>query len=162
MGNSQPPQASGFDLVNSFAHRTGSEIRLVLADPAVEVPPEAAFVLRRGGTDVRGEGELAVDDAGRRLVVRAPLAELTNGEWSLHLAADGGPAQLDCRLLVQGERPPVLLWGASALPSRLPTPHPRRKRAPAGQAGPTGPAARAKATLSRVRRVVSRRVRRSG
>lgn len=113
MGDSLPPPA-GFDLVGSYARRRGSDVEIVLAEPKSEILDSSVVVrLARGKKSVEATGALADEPGGRRLVVRAPRAALSDGNWTLTLRGhDGSPEPLAARLLVQGERPVVLLWGA--------------------------------------------------
>ena len=141
MGDSLPPPAE-FDLVGSFARRRGTDVEIVLADPKIEIGAAAAVVtLARGRQSVEATGTLAVGPRGRRLVVRAPRAALTDGNWSLTLRTGADSLEpLAARLLVQGDRPLVLLWGAKDKPSLAPAnrgaglPAKRRAAATAGRA----------------------------
>ena len=119
MGISAPPPAN-VDLVGSYARRRGTEVELVLWEPT-EALGATAMVLRRAGVDVDGSVALVEDERGRRLVCRAPQARLTDGQWSLHLVdTDEEPHRVAARLLVQGRRPVVLLWGGKAPASTAP------------------------------------------
>lgn len=155
MGSSRPPKAD-ISLVDSYAHRSGVNARLVLADPRVEVPAEATALLRhrKAHAELEVSCGLIDDERGRRLVIQVPLASLRDGIWTIRLRTADGTSSLGCRLLVQGDRPLVLLWGAKASPSILPRPHPR---SPA----PAGAADTARLTARRLAGAVSRRVRRS-
>lgn len=120
MGDSLPPPAE-FDLVGSYARRRGSKVEIVLADPKTEVSGSVVVRLARGKRTVEASGSLADDPRGRRLVVHAQRSALSDGNWSLTLiAADGSPEPLAARLLVQGQRPLVLLWGAKDKPTLQP------------------------------------------
>jgi hypothetical protein len=120
MGDSMPPPAT-FDLVDSFARRRGADVEIVLADPQTETTSGAVSVrLAQGERAVEARAELEDAPAGRRLTVRAPRSEVADGIWTLELSSASGPQQLAARLLVQGERPLVLLWGAKAGRTRLP------------------------------------------
>jgi hypothetical protein len=120
VGDSLPPPAD-FDLVGSYARRRGAKVEIVLADPKTEVSGAAVVRLARGKRTVEASGSLTDDARGRRLVVHAQRSALSDGNWSLTLiAADGAPEPLAARLLVQGMRPLVLLWGAKDKPSLQP------------------------------------------
>ena len=153
MGSSRPP-AADVDLVDSYARQVGGEVEVVLASPGPEIADGATVVLRRREASYRGTlGLLDGDgDGGRRGVVRFGRSALTDGQYAVLLADGAEERPLGCRLLVQGERPLVLLWGAEASKSRLPVPHERP------EAGRT-PAQRARALAGRTKRAVSRRVR---
>ncbi len=151
MGSSRPP-AADVDLVDSYARQLGGEVELVLASPGPEVGDGATLVLRRGDASHRGTLGLLDDDGGRRGVVRFGRSALTDGQYTVLLADGADERPLGCRLLVQGARPLVLLWGAEASKSRLPVPHERP------QAGRT-PVRRARSLAGRTKRAVSRRVR---
>lgn len=124
MGDSMPPPAT-FDLVGSFARRRGADVEIVLSEPKTEVSGSPVVVtLAKAGRSIDASGDLADGASGRRLTVRAPRDRFTDGTWSLRLRNTSGTAEiLDARLLVQGERPLVLLWGATDSPSIVP---PRR------------------------------------
>lgn len=135
MGDSMPPPAS-FDLVGSFARRRGSDVEIVLAKPQVTGSASATVALSKGGSTVQADGELAEDEAGGKLVVRAPRSEFSDGIWTMVLRSDEGNKPLAARLLVQGERPLVLLWGAKTNPSvRAPQRASAGKRRAAATAG---------------------------
>src|SRR4051794_26554073 len=121
MGDSMPPPTT-FDLVESFARRRGGDVEIVLAEPKADIATSSATVqLRRGSATVRAAAELVTDADGRRLIIRAPRERFTDGIWTLQLLEDGEVVQgLAARLLVQGQRPLVLLWGAKARATRLP------------------------------------------
>lgn len=153
MGSSRPPDAD-VDLVDSYARLVGGNAEVVLASPGPEIHDGATVVLRRGDGAHRGtlaliEGD---GDGGRRGVVRFERSALTDGQYDVMLRADADERPLGCRLLVQGPRPLVLLWGAEPTKSRLPVPH--HRPAPGG-----GPARRVRALAGRTGRAVSRRVR---
>lgn len=132
MGNSKPPPSS-IDLVDSYARRRDDRVELVLQDPQFALGSTTTIEARRKDAVVEFEVREVVDERGRRVVAIGPRAALENGPWRLHLIADGQREVLGVRLLVQGDRPLVLLWGATALPSRRPDPRPRAlSGAPAG------------------------------
>jgi len=114
MGNSLPPPAE-FDLVDSFARLRGADAELVLAEPKTELVAESLTVrLELGDKRIDAAAEATEAPAGRRLVVRVPRSRLSDGTWSLAVVRPGDDvAPLAARLLVQGARPLVLLWGAS-------------------------------------------------
>ena len=134
MGDSLPPPAS-FDLVGSFARRRGSDVEIVLARPEVTAGDPASVTLRKGRAAVEGPARLDDDAAyGTKLVVRVPRTELSDGSWSLTLRSGNGRGEpLAARLLVQGERPLVLLWGAKGTDSLVPSArkHSSKRRAAA-------------------------------
>ena len=119
---SKPPSAQ-FDLVDSYARRRGSDVEIVLADPAVVITESPIVVtLRCGRRSVEAKGEFGVGVSGAQLTIRAPRAEFGNGTWSLVLHPDAHTEEsVAARLLVQGERPLVLLWGATSRPSLIPS-----------------------------------------
>ena len=129
MGNSQPPPSS-IDLVGSYARLRVDQVELVLQDPQFALGSSNTIEARRKDTVVEFSVRELVDQRGRRVVASGSRAALRNGPWRLHLVVDGERELLDVRLLVQGERPLVLLWGATPLPSRRPDPHPRRRAKP--------------------------------
>lgn len=134
MGDSLPPPAS-FDLVGSFARCQGAQLELVIAEPKVETAETPVITLRNGSRSVDASGQYEDWPHGRRLVVRAPRSQLTDGIWSLTLSAGGNTERLDARLLVQGERPLVLLWGAQGNSSLIPLGRPDGRRQAAAVAG---------------------------
>jgi hypothetical protein len=140
VGSSLPPPA-GIDLVSSFARCRGSDVEIVLAEPKLEHQGEGACLeLRRGAVRVPATVRLEDQDGERRVVATAPRDQLRDGTWSLTISTPGAERaeRVDARLLVQGRRPMVLLWGAKAAASELPTPHrarsSRQKAAAAGGA----------------------------
>lgn len=135
MGNSLPPPAA-FDLISSFARVTGAEIEVVLADPTVEFAvPTVNVGLRRGRQVVIAAGTIERGASGVRLLVRVARNELTDGTWTLSIERESAPPErIGARLLVQGDRPVVLLWGAQDPRSVIPKPRtvtPRRRAAAA-------------------------------
>lgn len=128
MGLSLPPAAS-IDLVGSFARLRNAEVEIVLAEPEFDHgQDELTLQLSRGRRRVVTVARVVHHDDGRREVVaRAPRAELSDGTWSLALATAGADRgePVEARLLVQGKRPLVLLWGASDKASLVPTKHTR-------------------------------------
>ncbi len=151
MGSSRPP-AADVDLVDSYARQVGGEVEVVLASPGPEIADGATVVLRRREASFRGTLGLLDDDGGRRGVVRFGRSALTDGQYAVLLADGADERPLGCRLLVQGARPLVLLWGAEASKSRLPVPHERPQAA-------RTPVQRARSLAGRTKRAVSRRVR---
>lgn len=139
MGSSLPPAAS-IDLVGSFARRRGLDIEIVLAEPElVHGEDVVSLELSKGRRRVATTASVVHRDDGKRQVVaRAPRANLTDGTWSLTLETAGADSaeRVDARLLIQGERPVVLLWGAAGQKSRLPVkhtgPNPSRRAAAMG------------------------------
>lgn len=140
MGNSLPPPAA-FDLISSFARVMGAEIEVLLADPKVELAaPTVDVGLRRGRQVVIAAGMIEHSATGVRVIVRVPRNAVTDGTWTLSIEREpAAPERIDARLLVQGDRPVVLLWGARDPRSFIPKPrtvttHRRRAAAVAGQA----------------------------
>lgn len=128
MGSSKPPAAS-IDLVGSYARRRDSDIEIVLAEPEL-AHGEAGLTLRlsKGRRHVATAARVIHPDGGKlQVVARAPRANFADGTWSLTLETAGADRaeQVDARLLVQGERPLVLLWGATGQQSMLPVSHTR-------------------------------------
>ncbi|VXC14279.1 hypothetical protein [Nocardioides sp. AX2bis] len=151
MGSSLPPAAAA-DLVNSYARRVADDVELVLDGTTARPGPDDTVVLRRGEHHLTAVPTVSGSGDVRRLVARFPRADLTDGTWKVRLRTPDGPLPLGCRLLVQGERPVVLLWGDEAAPSRPSRARPRPDQDPA----PRQPAA--SRLLRRLRR--SRRLRR--
>ena len=135
MGLSAPPPAS-IDLVGSFARRRGSDVELVLWAPT-QAQHATTVELGKGATAVGGSIELVSDPEGDRWVARVPRAELSDGQWTITVVTpDGERSKVEARLLVQGARPLVLLWGAKSLEAGIapepPAPTPRKRAAQAG------------------------------
>ncbi len=119
MGKSLPPPAV-VDLVGSYARRRDEDVEIVLSDPQFAATT-STLVLTMGSTSVDGIAELVDEGTAPRLVGRVPRRRLTNGIWSLALRSDERSDEpIDARLLVQGDRPLVLLWGAKTQPSLVP------------------------------------------
>lgn len=131
MGLSLPPAAS-IDLVGSFARLRNADVEIVLAEPEFDHgQEEVTLELSKGRRRVASTARVVRHDDGRREVVaRAPRAELTDGTWSLTLATAGADRgePVEARLLVQGARPVVLLWGATDKESLVPSKHTRPSR----------------------------------
>lgn len=151
MGSSKPPAAE-VDLVDSCARLVGGDVEVLLADPGPGIGDGATVVLRGRGGVHRGTLTLVDGDRGRRGVVRFERSALTDGQYAVRLEADSDERPLGCRLLVQGARPLVLLWGAEAPKSRLPVPH----RRPLARRTPVQ---RVRSIAGRTQRAFSRRVR---
>jgi hypothetical protein len=130
MGDSLPPPAE-FDLVDSFARLRGDQVEIVLAEPKAELSGSSQTVtLRHDGQAVEASAELIDADGTRTLTVRLPRARLSDGVWTVGVRReDGTVAPLAARLLVQGRRPLVLLWGARAGTTHAPAP----RRSPSKQ-----------------------------
>lgn len=126
MGSSLPPAAS-IDLIDSFARLKDADVEIVLAEPELAQGEEGVTLqLMKGRQRVATTVRVVHHDDGKRQVVAcAPRADLTDGTWSLTLETIGSDRaqRLDARLLVQGERPVVLLWGADGKASMLPVKH---------------------------------------
>jgi hypothetical protein len=123
MGSSLPPPAT-LDLVGSVARRDGSTIELVFA--RAEVPGgtgELSLTLTQKDVVVHAPAQTRSTPGGTDVVVRVPEQELGDGLWGLQLgrASADEPSQVTARLLVQGRRPVVLLWGQKSGKSRVPT-----------------------------------------
>ena len=99
----------------SFAHRTGSRVRIVLDLDASAELAGTAPVLRLSNQKRRVRGLARVSANGDRLRLEAtvPRRELTPGVWQLALRP--GPQhprrRVQARLLVGGNRPVALLPG---------------------------------------------------
>lgn len=135
MGTSLPPPAA-VDLVSSYARRRGTDVEIVLADPKGELAADGCpIVLVKQRRSVPATTQLVSDGDGGKLVVRVPRERLGNGTWSLRLGTGRSAGAVDARLLVQGDRPLVLLWGATARESLTPIKHLTAKRRAAARAG---------------------------
>ncbi|THJ09133.1 hypothetical protein E7Z54_03615, partial [Nocardioides sp.] len=123
MGLSLPPRAS-IDLVASFARIRDDRVEIVLAEPVDVLDGEvwAELWRLRGEDRVRCSLELASDGDARRYVVSCPRSVLGDGRWGLSLHNADESQRVNARLLVQGDRPLCLLWGARAGASRPPVP----------------------------------------
>ncbi|MGN6609318.1 MAG: hypothetical protein ACTHMS_20185 [Jatrophihabitans sp.] len=105
-------------LEDSHARLRGDAVEIVLG--AAVVPGGSLSARLRKG---RRAVDFTATADGDRIVLRGPRAGLVDGAWTIALTADGASQAVEARLLVQGARPLVLLYGARPLPSRLPTPH---------------------------------------
>jgi hypothetical protein len=123
VGKSQPPPAR-LDLVGSYARRRGDDVEIVLNDPQVSVPERTEAVLRHDRRTVPFRAKPETDEHGnKRLLLTGPRTQLRNGTWSITLQTPEGKYTVEARLLVQGDRPLVLLWGAKGELSALPQSH---------------------------------------
>ena len=112
MGDSRPPDSAPVDLVNSYARRRGDRVEVVLADPSPPIDTTGAVVvLRREGRGVRAGADVLDDARGRRLVASFPAEDLDDGQWRVVVRVANERTNPGLRLLVQGRRPVVLLWG---------------------------------------------------
>ena len=152
MSKSKPPPAR-VDLVSSYARSNGSDVELSLAHPAGTLPSDAVVILRRGKTRRSAAPAIVPGSEAVAMVARFPRASLTKGVWVVRLRMHDRTVHLGCRLLVQGARPPVLLWGAEAPPARLPRPRARPTR---GRIRGTAPAPVRRA-VGTIRRRLARR-----
>ncbi len=124
MGSSLPPPAT-LDLVGSAARRDGDTVELLLVRAQVPEGDGALTVtLTRGQQVVHAPAEATAAEGGQDVVVRVPARELSDGRWAIALGRESAEqlSPVTARLLVQGRRPLVLLWGQRAGKSRLPTP----------------------------------------
>lgn len=159
MGKSLPPKAT-IDLVASYARLRGGDVEIVLAEPVDLVEGETWAELRRLRVDrtVRASLELRSSEHGRRYVVTCPRAELEDGRWGITLHGAGQSQKIDARLLVQGDRPLCLLWGARAGASTPPVPFRARPR-PEAAVSQNGRAELLPTPMRRLARKVRRRLR---
>jgi hypothetical protein len=112
MGDSRPPASMPVDLVNSYALRRGDRVEVSLAEPsAAMVAQGAVMVLRQDGRRIRSEASVVDDARGRRLVASFASGDLDDGQYRVVVRADDVRTKVGARLLVQGRRPVVLLWG---------------------------------------------------
>lgn len=124
MGDSKPPKAT-FDLIDSYAKLEGQQAHIVLNDPQFEIVEPATLVLIQGDRRRRAAAAVVDGPSGKQVLASVPRPSLKDGTWNLRLRSGERNSLLNVRLLVQGDRPLVLLWGSKALPSQLPDPHPR-------------------------------------
>ena len=112
MGDSRPPGSAPVDLVNSYALRRGDRVEVSLAEPSAPMVAEGAvMVLRQGDRRLRSEASVVDDARGRRLVASFASGDLDDGQYRVVVRADEVRTKAGVRLLVQGRRPVVLLWG---------------------------------------------------
>jgi hypothetical protein len=98
--------------VNSYALRRAGRIEVVLADPAPPLDADGAvMVLRAGRERVRSRATVVDDGRGRRLVASFAEEELADGQYRVVVRTSETRSRPGVRLLVQGQRPVVLLWG---------------------------------------------------
>ena len=138
MGLSLPPPAT-LDLVGSYARRRADTVELVLARSDLPASSDALVVrLTKSVHAVTGTARVRQTEDGSDVVATIPSGALQDGIWQIGLGAQGDDefAPVSARLLVQGPRPVVLLWGekgtASRVPSARPTPTVARRAATAG------------------------------
>jgi hypothetical protein len=125
------PAPLPLDLVGSCARRSvNGDVLLSVAGLPTWHVGEVLLHLRQGPRRRRTTARLTASsrlDHAADLVATVPRAVLSDGVWTLSVALPGEPVRpLDARLLVQGRRPVVLLWGAVGNVSRLPEPKTRR------------------------------------
>jgi hypothetical protein len=122
MGLSLPPPAT-LDLVGSFARRRGDVVELVLARS--DLPSTSGPIVVRltnGSSVVTGAAQVRSAAEGSDVVGSVPARALQDGVWGIGLGAEGDDefAPVTARLLVQGARPVVLLWGEKGTTSKAP------------------------------------------
>jgi hypothetical protein len=123
MGQSLPPPAT-LDLVGSYARRNGAAVDLLLARSDLPSSTGPLVVhLARGSHSVTGTASVRASGDGSDVVAKVPAKRLSDGTWSIRLGVDGDDetVPVSARLLVQGDRPVVLLWGEKAGKTMLPT-----------------------------------------
>lgn len=123
MGQSLPPPAT-LDLVGSFARRNGSDVDLLLARSDLPNSTGALVVhLARGSKSVTGTASVRESGEGSDVVAKVPAKHLSDGTWTIRLGVKGDDetVPVTARLLVQGQRPVVLLWGEKDPKSAVPT-----------------------------------------
>jgi hypothetical protein len=118
------PATSRIDHVASYVRLRDGQVELEIVEPTVAIARRhPQLTLRRGRQRVNIRGDFVKNEAVRKVTATVPRGDLTDGVWRIILRPGGNrPTRLDARLLVQGERPLVLLWGAEAEPSRVPAP----------------------------------------
>jgi hypothetical protein len=115
------------DHVDSHVRLRGPDVELVLCGLPDDVGDGAKLVLSRDGITATAPVEVRDSGDTRDLVVRTPRSGLSDGQWGLTLTASE-ERTVDVRLLVQGNRPLVLLVGASPRRSAVPKRKVRRAR----------------------------------
>jgi len=123
MGQSLPPPAT-LDLVGSYARRHGADVHLLLARSDLPNSTGPLVVhLARGTKRVTGTATVRESGAGSDVVASVPAKHLGDGVWTIRLGVQGDDdtVPVTARLLVQGERPVVLLWGEKGQKSAVPT-----------------------------------------
>ena len=116
MGSSAP---AAIDYVDSHARLRDSDVEVVLCGLAADVGDRTALVLSRAGSTISAPAQVRTTGDTHEVRARTPRRGLSDGYWSIALAADES-LTIDARLLVQGARPVVLVLGASAPPSVVP------------------------------------------
>ncbi len=120
MGNSLPPPA-GFDLVGSFARRRGTDVEIILARPGTALARSIELRLTKGSRSATGTAVLTEKAGEPRLEIRIERNALSNGSWRLRARDESrSTKKVPARLLVQGDRPLVLLWGSDDPVSLIP------------------------------------------
>lgn len=107
------------DHVDSHARLRGDEVEVVLCGLVDAVDAPTALVFSRAGSTISAPAEVRPTGDTGEVRARTPRRGLSDGHWSIALAAQNHRT-VDARLLVQGQRPLVLLLGATAPPSVVP------------------------------------------
>lgn len=126
MGQSLPPPAT-LDLVGSFARRNGSSVELLLARSDLPGSTGPLVVeLSKGSRSVVGSAAVHTLGEGSDVRASVPAGALSDGVWTIQLGVQGEDERVpvSARLLVQGQRPVVLLWGEKTKKSVLPAGRP--------------------------------------
>jgi hypothetical protein len=121
MTESRPP-CSRIDHVASHVRLRDGQIELEIVEPQVAISRRhPKLTLRRGRQRVDVRADFIKSDVRRTVSATIPRNDLSDGIWRMVLRPGGNRrTRLDARLLVQGQRPLVLLWGAEAQPSHVP------------------------------------------
>jgi hypothetical protein len=119
VGDSLPP-AGPIDLIGSYARMSDLHVEIVLERPSL-TGSKSVLVLTKDERSVQARVRVVQHAEGRRFVVRVPRRRLRAGIWSLTMRSErGGDEVVGARLLVQDERPLVLLWGPETYGSIVP------------------------------------------
>ena len=114
------PEPAAIDYVDSHARLRGDDVELVLCGLTGDVGDRPAIVLSRAGSTISAPGQVRVTGETREVRARTSRKGLSDGYWKIALVGDESRA-VDARLLVQGARPVVLVLGATAPSSVVPS-----------------------------------------
>jgi len=140
------------EIVSSFAHRRGEDIRVVLHLPALGPVSSSTVPVRfsDGKRRVGRPAEARAAEPGTILELSVPAKVFGRGLWRLAVRADGpgGFVPVEARLMT-GRRQPIALLPGPAPTTRLPEPTPGPTESSSKESARRAPAS---ALLKRVRR----------
>ncbi|MGZ5416405.1 MAG: hypothetical protein ACXWDI_04440 [Nocardioides sp.] len=148
--------AHGVEVANSYARRSGSDVRLQIHLPQTEALESPTLQLKSVGKGPKRnlDTEVSVTPAAQGVLVTAtvPVSEVEPGLWQVRVReGDADFRRVRARLLVDPKQPIALLSGPVP-ETRMAPPRPRkRRRQGPAQVAPIGYKAKLRGIARRVR-----------